>query len=90
MNRNCLLIAGLFILTLSASGCRTAGQGYSSQPFNQGYAQPVQQQQYIGGQGGPVVGQPQQTFGQFGRNIGNRVTNGLINRGINGLINAAF
>lgn len=94
MKRICLLLALISIFTLSASGCRTAGQGYPASPFNQGYAQPqygVQhQQQYTGGGGAPGMGQPQPAIGQFGRNIGNRITNGLINRGINGLINAAF
>ena len=32
----------------------------------------------------------QQTLGQFGRNFGNRLANGVINRGVNYLINGAI
>jgi len=92
MKRNCLFLTVCLVLTLSASGCRTAGQGYQGMPYNQGYSQPqlgVQAQpQFFGG--APGNGQTSQGFGQLGRNLGNRFTNGLINRGVNSLINAAF
>ena len=44
----------------------------------------------LNGGGLPSAEQTQQVLGQFGRNIGSRISNGLINRGVNGLINAAL
>jgi len=74
MMRKFFFFTGLLFLTLSLAGCRGAGQG--------GFAQPFNQPQFGAGQS--------QALGQFGRNIGNRVTNGVINHGINRLITSAF
>ena len=51
-----------------------AGGHAQQSPFNGGYQQARQQQ----------------TLGQFGRNFGNRLANGVMNRGVNYLINGAI
>lgn len=96
MKRNVLLLIGISILALSASGCRTANQGLLGQGLlgqqNQIFNAPQlgQTQQSLLGGGLPSGAQTQQALGQFGRNVGNRLSNGLINHGVNSLINAAL
>ena len=96
MKRNLLLFVGISIMALSASGCRTAGQGALGQGLlgqPQVFNQPrlgQTQQSLLGGGGLPSAAQTQQALGQFGRNVGNRLSNGLINHGVNSLINAAL
>jgi len=76
MKQNVLMFIGLFILAVAATGCRAGG--HAQQPlFSGGYQQPTPYQ-------------TQQTLGQFGRNFGNRLANGVINRGVNYLINGAI
>jgi len=98
MFRNLLMLIGLFVFILAASGCRAGGaQQFSQQGFGQpqigsqilqGFQQPI-----IGGNGLQVGGglptaqQSQQALGNFGRNLGSRFSNGLINVGVNRLIN---
>ena len=71
-------------------------QGFGQQPIGsqilQGFQQPI-----LGGNTQPVVGgglptaeQAQQAVGQFGQNIGSRISNGVINQGVNRLINGVF
>ena len=104
MIRNVLLLIGLFILTTGASGCRAGGsQAFSQQGFGQpqlgsqilqGFQQPI-----LGGLGGnsqqvggglPTAEQTQQALGQFGRNLGSRFSNGVINHGVGQLIQGLF
>jgi len=76
MKRNVFMFIGLFVLALAATGCRAGGQ--AQQPlFGGGFQQPTAQQ-------------TQQTLGQVGRNFGNRLANGVMNRGVNYLINGAI
>ena len=115
MIRNLLILAGLFVFTMSATGCRAGG----SQPFGQQFGQSgigigsqvLQglQQPHIGSQilqgvqqpilggnsqqlGGnlPTADQAQQALGQFGRNLGTRFSNGLLNQGVNQVISGLF
>ena len=75
MKRNVVMFIGLFALALAVTGCRAGGQ--VQQPlFGGGFQQPTQQ--------------TQQTLGQVGRNFGNRLANGVMNRGVNYLINGAI
>lgn len=94
MKRNLMMLIGLFIFAIGTPGCRTAGQGHLAQPFNQGFAQPTIQQQISGNgyqqQGFPEVQQAQQVLGGLGRNLGSRLSNNLINRGVNHLAEGLF
>jgi hypothetical protein len=76
MKRNVLMIIGLSLLMLAATGCRAGG--------------PARQPLFSGGYQQPNPYQTQQTMGQFGRNFGNRLVNGVMNRGVNYLINGAI
>ncbi len=60
-----------------------------------GYQQPMIQQPILGGgfqqqSGLPSVQVTQESLGRFGRNLGSRISNGIINRGVNHLINGVF
>ncbi len=76
MKRNVLMFIALFVFALSATGCRAGGQ--------------VQQPLFGGGYQHANPHQTQPTLGQFGRNFGNRLANGVMNRGVNYLINGAI
>jgi len=101
MFRNLLILIGLLVLTLGASGCRAGGsQAFSQQGFGQpqigsqilqGFQQPIlggNTQQFGGNL--PNAQQTQQALGQFGRNLGSRFGNGIINHGVGQLINGLF
>ena len=63
------------LLVLTIAATGCRATGQPQQPlFNGGFQQPG----------------TQQTLGQFGRNFGNRLTNGVMNRGVNYLINGAI
>ena len=76
MKRNVFMFIGLLILAMAATGCRAGGQ--------------VQQPLFGGGFQPPTAQQTQQSLGQFGRSFGNRLANGVANRGVNYLINGAI
>ena len=76
MKRNVFMFIGIFLLTLAATGCRAGGQ--------------VQQPLFGGGFQQPTAQQAQQSVGQLGRNFSNRLANGVMNRGVNYLINGAI
>ncbi len=76
MKRNVFLFIVLFVFALAATGCRAGG--HAQQPLFGGGFQP------------PSAQQTQQSLGQFGRSFGNRLANGVMNRGVNYLINGAI
>ena len=76
MKRNVFLFIVLFVFALAAPGCRAGG--HAQQPLFGGGFQP------------PSAQQTQQSLGQFGRSFGNRLANGVMNRGVNYLINGAI
>jgi len=69
MKRIVLMFVCMFVLAIATSGCRSAGQG----------------QLLPGGFGQPQAGfqQPGVTLGGVGNNLGQRLGNNLINRGVN-------
>lgn len=74
MKRNVLMFLGLFVFALAATGCRAGGQSVGNQGILGGGFQQ------------PTTQQTQQTF----RNIGTRVSNSVINQGVNRLVNGVF
>jgi len=100
MNRNPLLLVGLLALALTASGCRAGGTQSLGQAFGQPQLgsqifQEAQQPIFKGSTpqlGGnlPTAQQAQQAFGQLGRNIGSRITNGVLNHGVSQLLNTVL
>ena len=83
------------ILLISSAGCRTSGFGnqpmFGQQTFGQFNQSPVSQGAYNPNvNGGQYGNQQMPTIREFGRNIGNRILNGVINRGIGGALNGIF
>jgi len=100
MIRNVLILVGLLVLAMGTSGCRSGGsqafsQGFGQQQFGsqvlQGFQQPIfgGNTQQIGSNL-PTAQQGQQALGQFGRNLGSRLSNGILNQGVSQLINGVF
>ena len=97
MARNFLLLI-LFVLALSTSGCRTGGSQFSPGLVPQLGSQGIlgSQQPIFGGAiqqpaaNVPTSQRAQQSLGQIGQNLGTRVSDGLINQGINRAVNGVF
>ena len=100
MIRNALLLIGLIVLTVAASGCRAGGAQSFGQQFGQsdlgsqvlqGFQQPILggNAQQVGGNL-PNAQQAQGALEQFGRNLGSRFSNGILNQGVNQVINGLF
>lgn len=101
MIRNVLILIGLSVLAMTASGCQAGGsQPLGQQVFGQseignqilqGFQQPI-----LGGNSQPIGGnlptaqQAQEALGNFGRNLGSRFSNGILNQGVNRAVNGLF
>ena len=77
LKRTAYLFVTMIVVVGLSVGCQTGPSSLGGQPFNQGFS-------------GFNVQQTQQSLGQFGRDLGSRFSNGIINQGVNRVLNGVF
>lgn len=92
------LLVFCLVFVVSSIGCRSGGQPFgrfdhqqTNPVFNQGYSQAPVQGTYNPTIGGGLFGNQQMpSMHQIGQNVGRRLFDAVINRGIGGALNAIF
>ena len=85
--RSTLLVIAILCF-ISSVGCQTTGFGQPNAQFGGG--QIFQNQNTFGAQPGFDGGPSIQGFQNFGRNLGQRFSNGFLNQAVNGVVNLAW